>query len=899
MTMEADALNPDLNDCGCCEGLAVETPVEVFNNPGLSAIAYRIGTHDQFKQSMAARLSASAHPALRGLRTRDEDDLSIALLDAWAAVADVLTFYQERIANESYLRTASERLSLLEMARLIGYELRPGVAASAYLAFTVDDGGRANIDAGAAVKSLPGPDEKPQTFETAEKIEARAEWNAIRPRLTKPQDLSSTTILLKGTNLNLQPGDGLLMVAGDVREFRRMESVVVDEAAQQTRVDLEPATTNLPAPKAPKPPLPSKFSSTLLPLTNDAVNQLVLDREWPDPNLAALARIQGWPIGSLFANIKAQLAARPITKDVRVFAFRVKASLFGYNAPDWNALPDSIRNRYDPAIPQPPCQNTPPSKLPDWPFTPPPPNQLDLDSVYKGVVPGSWVVVTRPNAATCIAQADSVAETAAANYTMTAKISSVVLQSSPANPACAFPQSGDPALPLALRQTTVYAQSEELEPAEAADATAIKPESIQLDSLYEGLSEGRAIAISGERQNPDGEQASETAVISRVLHNTASGHTQLVLAAPLQQKYKIESVTINVNVALATHGETTTEVLGGGDSSMAFQRLPLREKPLTYVSATTPSGAETTLQVRVNDVLWHEAPSLFGHGPRERIYTTRRDDDGKTTIQFGDAQTGARLPTGQENVTATYRKGVGREGLVKAGQLSLLMTRALGVKGVTNPNDAAGAQDPESRDDAKRNAPLTVLTLDRIVSLRDYEDFARTYAGVAKALAAWTWNGRVRGIFLTVAGPLGASIEPGSTLYQNLLAALRRSGDPDVPIQVQSYRPALFRLDAGIGVDPDYRPDLVLPAVEQALRARFSFDAREFGQGVAASQVIAAMQAVAGVTSVDLNKFFRVGENEARNSKLTAASPQSGAAVAAAAELLTLDPGPVALEVIR
>ena len=54
-------------------------------------------------------------------------------------VADVLTFYQERLANESFLRTASERRSILELARLIGYELHPGVAASGFLAFTLDD----------------------------------------------------------------------------------------------------------------------------------------------------------------------------------------------------------------------------------------------------------------------------------------------------------------------------------------------------------------------------------------------------------------------------------------------------------------------------------------------------------------------------------------------------------------------------------------------------------------------------------------------------------------------------------------------------------------------------------------------------------------------------------------
>src|SRR5260370_35460502 len=99
----------NLNDCGCCEGLSVTTPVEIVNQPGLSAIAYRVGTHSQFKQSMLASLSSTQQAALIDLKTRGDDDLSIALLDAWAVVAGILTFYQERIANESYLRTATER----------------------------------------------------------------------------------------------------------------------------------------------------------------------------------------------------------------------------------------------------------------------------------------------------------------------------------------------------------------------------------------------------------------------------------------------------------------------------------------------------------------------------------------------------------------------------------------------------------------------------------------------------------------------------------------------------------------------------------------------------------------------------------------------------------------------
>ena len=83
------------------------------NRPGMRALAYRAGTHASFLASMRRRLSAAELTGLAGLTTRDTSDPSVAILDAWAAVGDVLTFYQERIANEGYLRTATERRSVL------------------------------------------------------------------------------------------------------------------------------------------------------------------------------------------------------------------------------------------------------------------------------------------------------------------------------------------------------------------------------------------------------------------------------------------------------------------------------------------------------------------------------------------------------------------------------------------------------------------------------------------------------------------------------------------------------------------------------------------------------------------------------------------------------------------
>src|SRR6266516_1031317 len=116
----------------------------IQNPPGQASIAYRTGSYDRFLAAMLARLSSPAYPALSGLTVRSLDDPAIALLDGWAVVADVVTFYTERIANEGYLRTATEPTSLRLLGRLVGYAPRPGVAAATYLAYTLDrdPGGR-------------------------------------------------------------------------------------------------------------------------------------------------------------------------------------------------------------------------------------------------------------------------------------------------------------------------------------------------------------------------------------------------------------------------------------------------------------------------------------------------------------------------------------------------------------------------------------------------------------------------------------------------------------------------------------------------------------------------------------------------------------------------------------
>lgn len=818
--------------CRCCEGVSIQSPIAIYNRPGLAALAYRIGTHSQILASLQARLSSKDFSALAKLRTRDRDDFSIALLDAYACMADVLSFYQERLVNESYLRTAGERLSLNELARLIGYHLRPGVAAETYLAFTLDDAplqslsddpqqvsgvpDKTTLQAGIKVQSIAEPDEKPQIFETVESIEARPAWNVLKPRLTQSYLPASghTDLYLQGINLNLKAGDGLLLIGDEFIDgtdknrwqFRRITAVTLDTNQQHTRV--------------------------------------------------------AWDVA---------LTADTPVQNPQVHVFRKRVAVFGHNAPMWNTMPADFKTNYPDS-----------TGATDWPeynisaVT----NAVDLDAVYAEVIPhgtekSSWLLLTA-DTDSALFKIDAVSEISLAAYAMSAKVTRVLITG---EDYATFESK--------VRETVVYAASEQLQFAEAPDVEVISDDQVVISKQIEGLLPERKLFITGRIQNTDTEKTEMVTLKSVIPEGTVS---RLVFKENLSYNYQRESVRIYANVARATHGESVQQILGSGAAQKSHQRFVLKHEPLTHIGADNESGAEAALEVRINDVLWHESLTLFTAGANDPSYVLRIDENGAGIIQFGDGKRGARLPTGQENVRATYRKGIGAAGNLKPGQLSQLLTRPLGLKAVSNPLAAAGGVDADSIDHARRNMPLGVRTLGRVVSLQDYEDFARAYTGIAKAQAAVLNTRAGRTIVITVAGDEGGQ-PPDSTLTR-LRNALKQNGDPLVQCEVIAYQEATFKLALRVRHHSTFERDIVLNKVEAALRAAFSFEARDFGQLVARSEIIAVAQAVEGVLGIDLDRFYRGTMIALEERLLPDAATVDGLGNVVAAELLLLDTDP-------
>jgi predicted phage baseplate assembly protein len=189
-----------------------------------------------------------------------------------------------------------------------------------------------------------------------------------------------------------------------------------------------------------------------------------------------------------------------------------------------------------------------------------------------------------------------------------------------------------------------------------------------------------------------------------------------------------------------------------------------------------------------------------------------------------------------------------------------VVTKPLGVKEVVNPLPASGGANREELDQARRNAPLAVMALDRLISVQDYADFARTYAGIAKASAARLSDGRRQLVYLTVAGSDDIPIATTSDLYLNLRRALLRSGDPYQSLQLVVRKLKLLVMSARVRLLPDYLWESVEPKIRAALLDKFSFARRELGQDAFPSEAQSVIQTQTGVAYVDLDTFDSVDE---------------------------------------
>ena len=275
---------------------------------------------------------------------------------------------------------------------------------------------------------------------------------------------------------------------------------------------------------------------------------------------------------------------------------------------------------------------------------------------------------------------------------------------------------------------------------------------------------------------------------------------------------------------------------------------------------------------------WRPQPDLLASDRFARDFVAETEEDGATTLRFGDGVLG-RQPTG--GLFATYRVGNGRVGNVGAESIAHVLNAPAGVRDVRNPLPASGGSDPEDREQVRLYAPQAFRTQERAVVEADYAAAAERHPEVQRAAATRRWTGSWYTMFVTVDRRGARAGEPARAtddeFREELLRFVNRFrlAGYDLEIELPVYVPLDIAMT--VCVDRGYVRATVKQALAQVFssgdlagggRGFFHPDNFTFGQPVYLSQVIAAAMQVPGVAWVDLddappksNRFRRWGRD--------------------------------------
>lgn len=294
---------------------------------------------------------------------------------------------------------------------------------------------------------------------------------------------------------------------------------------------------------------------------------------------------------------------------------------------------------------------------------------------------------------------------------------------------------------------------------------------------------------------------------------------------------------------------------------------PRRALPALTLEAQPPprSEAKPTLP---EVVPWEPRSDLLASGPEDHHFVVEVDDDGRGTLRFGDGRLGRRPEVGTR-FAASWRLGGGRAGNVGAGAICFVLPAAAlsGVDLVPHqPLPAVGGVDPEPVEEVRMLAPHVFRTrLERAVVAEDYAAIVeREYPGrVQRAAATLVWTG-VETEALVAVDPTGGGPDPG--LLAEIAALLERYRKIGHEVRVVAARQVplvlAFEVCVAVGHLRSHVAAAILAVLGRGLlrdgrRGLFHPDELTFGQGVAASRLVAAVAAVEGVESARLSRLER------------------------------------------
>jgi len=385
-----------------------------------------------------------------------------------------------------------------------------------------------------------------------------------------------------------------------------------------------------------------------------------------------------------------------------------------------------------------------------------------------------------------------------------------------------------------------------------SDTHSIVP--LQVDAIPDLLEVGRQLIVAGKN---DAMQVTVKEVFSDPLQFTYAPAIKVAPAIPGSEpagsgttlNYTRHDTRIYGNVVLSGHGESQSEkILGAGDATRSSQQFDFDVSGVSFVTdGKFPPGVRAAVEIVVDNRTWHQVSTLNDSEPEDPHYVVRMKEDGTLTIQFGDGRRGRRLPSGSNNVRIQHRIGAGLSGNLAPFSLKKEVKPHPLIEGLRQPMAATGGNDMEGAESMRDNAPASVLTIERAVSLTDFTYLAAGNSSVwqARAFRLAPGPGRADRIEVAIV-PAGGGLL--GTLAETLKDFLTAHALPGVEVSIAAYHSVILDLSLTLRIKEDeFDPDFVAEAVRQAVLKAFTLEKARLGEPLFRSRVFEVVEAVAGV----------------------------------------------------
>jgi hypothetical protein len=297
---------------------------------------------------------------------------------------------------------------------------------------------------------------------------------------------------------------------------------------------------------------------------------------------------------------------------------------------------------------------------------------------------------------------------------------------------------------------------------------------------------------------------------------------------------------------------------GGGGQTFEISDENILEDPL-YVYVTY--GSE-----RVEWTVIKEP--IERYGPNDRVVEVNFFDD-NAIFRFGDDITGAAPKSGSQ-IEFIYRTGGGIRGRIGVNTIDTQRqitplppaNSAVSVR-FRNISASNGGTDKETIEQAKKRAPKDFSVQRSIVTAGDYAIAATNFAhpvfgSIVKAVATirTAKNANLVELHVLAAGPDGAPTAPNAGLKAGLETYI---GDLNVfTDHVKVLDAEIYQVDVEMNIIIDRNADasVIKDRAESAITNFFRIDNWELGEGLFISNLIETLEAIDGISYVDLFKPY-------------------------------------------